>query len=196
MVNSTYQRRRRACLCIYCGGPPTSGKTSCVECLARRRARALAIKIDVLTHYGDDECHCVHCGEVRIGALTIDHIHGQGKQHRKSIGRHKDGFYLWLQKKGYPPGYRTLCSNCNVKAYRLSVRQKPKPAIRCRTGDCTALYRARIKIAFMQRLGGRCSCGEDDIDVLTAHHVNNDGTAHRRSVPNGKMVATPFTALA
>jgi hypothetical protein len=50
--------------------------------------------------------------------LAIDHIGGGGNQHRRELGN-KDrvassGQILrWLEQQGYPPGFRTLCHNCN-----------------------------------------------------------------------------------
>ncbi len=55
---------------------------------------------------------CVCCGEKNFEFLTIDHIKGGGRNHRKSIKN--NNIYLHLKKTGYPKdGYRLLCSNCN-----------------------------------------------------------------------------------
>ena len=50
-----------------------------------------------------------------IQFLTLDHVGGNGGVERRSQG-HKGGIYtyLYVQKMGYPPGYRVLCWNCNV----------------------------------------------------------------------------------
>jgi len=62
--------------------------------------------------YGN-KCAC--CGEEQPEFLSIDHIGGGGNAHRKSIGdRARVNFYLWLQKEGYPKGFRALCMNCNT----------------------------------------------------------------------------------
>jgi hypothetical protein len=55
---------------------------------------------------------CVCCGEAEQRFLTVDHIKGGGKQHRKERGR------IWLVYKDVAhetrPGiYRLLCMNCN-----------------------------------------------------------------------------------
>ena len=68
------------------------------------------IKIATIKAYGG-KCEC--CGEVEPRFLTIDHKNGNGKEHRKSVGR---GWrmYLWLAKQGFPKDdYRLLCYNCN-----------------------------------------------------------------------------------
>jgi hypothetical protein len=59
---------------------------------------------------------CVCCGEDRLEFLTIDHKHGGGCAHRKSLGKWGKGghFYEWLKIHGYPQeDYQALCYNCN-----------------------------------------------------------------------------------
>ncbi|KKM23300.1 hypothetical protein LCGC14_1616610 [marine sediment metagenome] len=73
----------------------------------------LALRQEVLTHYGDGKLACVICGENKLLCLTIDHINGGGNKHRKALGlRAGMEFYRWLRKQGYPLGFRTLCRNC------------------------------------------------------------------------------------
>lgn len=75
----------------------------------------------VLDAYGR-QCAC--CGEDREVFLVIDHIDGGGNEHRRSIGstrNKKNGgsrTYEWLRRRGYPPGYQTLCANCNTAKER------------------------------------------------------------------------------
>lgn len=44
--------------------------------------------------------------------LAIDHIDGGGTQHRKSTG--SKYMMSWLKVHNYPPGFQTLCHNCNM----------------------------------------------------------------------------------
>ena len=69
-------------------------------------------KEDVLTHYGNGVLACVRCGFTDIRALTIDHIHNDGYEHRKTIGLSGRGFYYWLKRENFPDGFQTLCMNC------------------------------------------------------------------------------------
>lgn len=72
-----------------------------------------AVKIEVLTHYGNGKFACVKCGFGDIRALTLDHINGGGYQERKKIGGAGGvNLYYLLRKQGYPEGYQTLCMNC------------------------------------------------------------------------------------
>jgi hypothetical protein len=70
------------------------------------------LRLDVLERYGG-KCAC--CGEAREGFLAIDHIGGGGTKHRKEVtGGGGSKTYRWLQKNGYPRGFRVLCHNCNM----------------------------------------------------------------------------------
>ena len=83
----------------------------CQQCRAAEVKRAWAArKRDVIEAYGG-KCSC--CGEAEPRFLTIDHINGDGRQHRREVGR---GYklYDWLTRQGYPrDGFRLLCFNCN-----------------------------------------------------------------------------------
>lgn len=120
------QQRQQAGHCNRCGkGRPISGGTHCKECRARwregymkphgyrpvRAERRQLLKQLVMESYGGTRCAC--CGETGIAFLTIDHIEGKGRQHRKMIRRKGETFYRWLKVHNFPPGYRGLCMNCN-----------------------------------------------------------------------------------
>jgi hypothetical protein len=79
------------------------------------RWRNLKDRISALQHYGM-ECAC--CGEKEFSFLSIDHVEGQGNSERARLfgnrylcGHH---MYRWLRRNGFPPGYQTLCMNCQV----------------------------------------------------------------------------------
>jgi hypothetical protein len=76
--------------------------------------RRIKIKTEVLTYYGNGKCACVKCGFDDIRALSIDHINGNGSEHRKE-NRYVRGnhVYEWLKQNKFPDGYQTLCMNCN-----------------------------------------------------------------------------------
>lgn len=68
------------------------------------------LRIDTINAYGG-KCSC--CGEANIEFLTIDHVNGDGREHRaeSTCAQH---VYYDLKKRGYPQeGYRCLCMNCN-----------------------------------------------------------------------------------
>lgn len=69
-----------------------------------------AIKEQAFNHYGR-ACAC--CGESERAFLQIDHIDGNGAEHRKTIGRGAYQIYAWLKRNEYPEGFQVLCANCN-----------------------------------------------------------------------------------
>ena len=85
-------------------------------CKPCRRVYALErrhkIRDEVLSAYG---ARCLCCGETMKEFLTIDHIHGGGRQHRLSLGSMTaTTFYEWLRREGFPQNdFRCLCMNCN-----------------------------------------------------------------------------------
>jgi len=83
---------------------------ACENASVRRRSEAC--RAQVLEHYGT-VCAC--CGTT--DDLTIDHINGDGQEHRKELfGSTKAqpaAFYRWLVRSGFPDGFQTLCRLCN-----------------------------------------------------------------------------------
>src|ERR1044072_6107964 len=71
-------------------------------------------KLTVILHYSNNNPKCLCCNETDITKLTIDHINGGGKTHRKKL-RINGGspFYKWLIRQGLPKGYQILCLYCN-----------------------------------------------------------------------------------
>jgi len=79
-------------------------------------------KYDVVLYYSNGSMCCACCGEKHIEFLTVDHIYGDGAEHRrlfKWVSGHS--LYNWLRKNNYPPGYQILCWNCNCAKYYSRV---------------------------------------------------------------------------
>jgi hypothetical protein len=77
----------------------------------------LAVKKEVLEHYGQGRLACVQCGFANLDALCIDHVNNDGAVHRAGLGGGRNyggGIYYWLRAHNYPEGYQTLCFNCNA----------------------------------------------------------------------------------
>lgn len=78
------------------------------------RERNQQLKAMLVAHYSNGANKCVCCGESEVRFLTIDHIDGNGAEHRKTT---KCGtgatFYRRLIREGMPEGYQVLCYNCN-----------------------------------------------------------------------------------
>ena len=144
------------------------------------------LRLSVLSYYSGGTLQCALCPESRLAALQVDHIYGGGKKHKAQLGG-ADGtlFFRWLKQNNFPDGYRILCANCNIREYLKSriLSIAPKAILQRK-------YRRRIKLKMMSALGGICKCGCVDLDVLTIHHINNDGKVHRDRV--GKGSSTSF----
>lgn len=83
--------------------------------LEQSRKSAQKLRMEVLHHYGGDPPKCSCCDEPHIEFLAIDHINGNGTQHRRKIGvAGGQSFYYWLKRNNYPEGLRVLCHNCNA----------------------------------------------------------------------------------
>ena len=67
----------------------------------------------MFAHYGES---CACCGTA--DDLTIDHIDGDGREHRIELFGNADSvstrFYRWLIEQGFPGGLQTLCAPCNA----------------------------------------------------------------------------------
>lgn len=155
-----------------------------VDVISERNARMHhRAKMELIRIYSNETFRCAKCDEHRIGALTIEHENGDGGGRRRSDGGPHRVFLL-LRKQGFPQGIKILCSNCNWKAHL--ARTGPTLSIAHAAVSRRAYYR-RLKEQFMQQLGGKCTvCNAVDIDILTVHHINGDGAAHRLAVANNK----------
>jgi hypothetical protein len=59
--------------------------------------------------------------ELRSTDCSIDHIDGNGAEHRREMAAERNSpwgqaghaTYRWLRKNNYPEGFQVLCANCN-----------------------------------------------------------------------------------
>ena len=113
------QEWRKLGLCTRCGKVlATKGRRYCEWCRLQNnkanRHSHVRKRDEVFEAYGGYVCAC--CGETTREFLTIDHIHGGGSKHRKSLpGGH---LYTWLRANNFPSGFRVLCYNCNIARSR------------------------------------------------------------------------------
>lgn len=131
-------------------------------------------RLKVLTHYGGNPPRCAHCGETIYEFLTIDHIHGGGKRHRKKISNNT---YRWLINNNFLKGFQVLCYNCNfLKEYpkeKISYQQK-------------YILKTKLKILGHYSNGAlKCACcDESRIGCLAIDHIAGDGRKHRKKLGN------------
>lgn len=72
----------------------------------KQKERNSKLKQKILTYYGNGKLACVKCGFNDIRALSVDHINGNGRDHRGK------NLYEWIRQNNYPKGFQTLCMNC------------------------------------------------------------------------------------
>ena len=90
--------------------------------VTKNTGRLHRLKLEMIDAYGG--C-CQICGESHPAFLTIDHINGNGKEHRLVTGIIGGSrFYYWLRRRGWPrDDYRLLCHNCNWRDGLDRIRQ-------------------------------------------------------------------------
>lgn len=91
------------------------------KCTARtvksnRTSRSKYREVAIL-HYGGTPPKCNCCGEKERKFLTIDHINGGGRKHRKELKNTLGGVHGWLVRNNFPEGFQVLCMNCNWGKY-------------------------------------------------------------------------------
>lgn len=93
----------------------------------RKKARdeALKLRMEVFSHYSQRDIKCALCGESDIDVLCLDHIEPALKSSKASTTR----LYRQLKHEGYPPGYRVLCFNCNMKEWKNYLGKKSEPRV-------------------------------------------------------------------
>lgn len=138
------------------------------------------LKTEIMSHYCGGDLKCKNCPVKDLDILTIDHVNGDGAEHRREIGIAGGGgypMYQWLKKNGLPEGFQVLCYNCQYR--KRAVELKPESPTHLQ--EVRAAYARSIKVECLDNYGGRkCPCGEDDITTLSLDHVNDDGAEHRR----------------
>lgn len=83
----------------------------------RRKEWLQEMRHQVLEHYGG-KCAC--CGETEPIFLCIDHINGDGAEHRRKESL-ATNIYRWLVKYNFPDGFQVLCWNCNAAKFYQGV---------------------------------------------------------------------------
>lgn len=146
----------------------------------RRRLRKQA----ALDAYGRQ---CVCCGEAELAFLTVDHIVPGIPESGPDYSLMK-----WLKVNDYPPGFQTLCMNCNTAKRNRPACPHKHPVIPANAGQRAT---RKLKLATLAAYGGACQCcGETGPDFLQIHHPLGNGRAHRASL-NGKSANSFYTAL-
>jgi len=66
---------------------------------------------EMIGAYGG-KCSC--CAETIQEFLTLEHLEGGGREHRRNVGYNGQAQLVDLKRQGWPSGYTILCLNCNI----------------------------------------------------------------------------------
>lgn len=73
------------------------------------RDHSKKLRVQVFAAYGN-KCTC--CGESAYEFLTLDHVNGNGREHRRQVGK-GIAVYQDVIRRGFPADFQVLCYNCN-----------------------------------------------------------------------------------
>lgn len=150
------------------------------------KQRREALRLRVLQHYSSETPSCACCQEKNIEFLCLDHINNDGAEHRKELKKKTEGYWSWVERNGYPPGYRVLCHNCN-HTYAVFGNCPHQPNFV--QEDVSKLtpgkrHSRKLKNLVLKHYGGNpphCACcQETESNFLAIDHVNGGGREHRR----------------
>lgn len=96
------------CFNCNCGRARNKGVCPHISIISQYSPEWLVLKQKIVDHYGG-ACYCCHESNLRF--LTIDHIDGGGKEHRRKIKG--VGQYKWIIDNKFPSDLRVSCYNCN-----------------------------------------------------------------------------------
>jgi len=86
---------------------------------AALRQRNRELRQELVAAYGG---RCACCGVEGWQFLTIDHVDGEGTEHRAALKNQGRAIYRWLRARGYPQeGFQILCWNCNQAKYAFGI---------------------------------------------------------------------------
>jgi hypothetical protein len=74
-----------------------------------RKKAEWELRLEMIAAYGG---RCVCCGEREPLFLTLEHLKGGGRAHRRRLHR-ASSIYKELRSQGWPMDYTVLCFNCN-----------------------------------------------------------------------------------
>jgi hypothetical protein len=145
------------------------------------KERKQQLKLYVISLYGG---HCDLCGPANPDAwnpefLTLDHVNGDGAEHRRAVGR-SAGYKIYAEvlALGVPDfsRFRLLCWNHNDET---GITSKKKPFNLLSKSEQKA---RRLRDEVIAAYGGKCSCcGDDNRLHLQLHHVEGGGNKHLRA---------------
>ncbi len=119
---------------------------------------------------------CALCPATAVELLHIDHTNDDGHLHRgREVFASRTSFLNFVLMR--PDEFQLLCANCN---HRKRLAASPGPGTR--QSAYTLKYAAKLRMAALAVLGGRCRCGETDTIVLCIDHARGGGRRDRSAL--------------
>jgi hypothetical protein len=104
-----------------------------------QKAARLALRSKILAGYGG---RCTCCGETEEQFLTIEHINGGGRKHRKRVGS-TEAVSREIIRAGFPNHFTILCMNCNWARRRgTACPHENKPSLQKKNAALVEALRA------------------------------------------------------
>lgn len=152
----------------------------------QRKNNNKALRAKVISHYSNRTNTCYCCGMTGLLFLEIDHINGDGAEHRKKnkLGGYK--IYTWLIRNNFPEGFRVACRNCNFATYTTRICPHKQKRILTTQRAKHKLKLKQIVVNHYTEGSMRCQCcGYSGIEFLSVDHINGDGKEHRKTIGTG-----------
>lgn len=167
---------------------------TCSNGIARIDAKksAVALRLEILSHYSNGNPCCACCGEVTFDFLALDHLAGSS---REDYAKHRTAvrFFLSIRRNGFPPNFRVLCHNCNSSighyGYCPHEAGKERAFADLMTSKAATPSRKtrRLKHLTLSRystgLFPECACCQETaLEFLCIDHIHGGGGKHARSI--------------
>lgn len=178
---STSRQKRKTNICRLCEHRQNQARYIRKQdfYLSNMNNTRVDVRASVIEYYGSK---CSLCNESNPKLMSLDHLDGNGRAHRKEVLGTDSGsqFYKWVAKNK-PDNLRLLCFNCNCQR---PIDQLPLTDDKILNKNIKRTnYRRANKIKCFDAYGGKCvNCNTCDYRFLTIDHIDGSGAEHRREV--------------
>ena len=182
-------------LCSNCGNEKIVENQRCKRCSKFARRTVLRRKKLTFEAYGNS-CYC--CGIDQFEFLCLDHVMGDGYEHRKNISQ----LYDWAKQNNYPDRLRIACLNCNFGRSRNLVNDHggvcphkisslkwneisitPLTKFKLQKAPSNTKSELKLKLTILEGYGSKCACCEiNQFEFLTIDHIEGGGRKHVDSI--------------
>lgn len=158
------QKRIAAGLCMSCGKrPPVIDNRRCDVCRASHSTDSKK------RHDARRAAGLCYCGKLAVDGFKICEEHKEA-----ALTRYDDKVVVGNCGRCGEPSDSSRCEKCGEIAAAANRK-----------------HRKKLRDQVFTHYGDKCvCCDETEPLFLTIDHINNDGAAHRRSMPNGRQATS------